>query len=143
MERAGGAEELGVAIGEDPTVRRHQPVAGVAGSGGHADDRPGELRPTGGAVELGVPEGEDPAVGGHEAVAGPGEGRRARPALGTGPREAGQAADEHVVGVVLVVVDQVRGAGTERHQQATHLVAVRAHRVGVVVEPGLAHVHRG
>src|SRR4051812_49881610 len=68
------AEELGVAEGEDATVRRHQPVAPTR-EGAHADHRLVEWRATRRAQEGGVAEGEHPAVRGHEAVALPGRRR--------------------------------------------------------------------
>jgi hypothetical protein len=64
-----GPVEGGVALGEHPAVGRHQPVAAVVGSLGHADDglvqHGAALRP----VEAGAALGEDAAVRGDLVIA--------------------------------------------------------------------------
>ena len=66
-----GAEEPGVAVGEDAAVRSHQPVAAPVGGGRHTDDGLVECGGPLGAEEPGVALGEDPTVGGHQPVAHP------------------------------------------------------------------------
>src|SRR5438477_4580158 len=66
FEGAGGAEERGVAEGEDPAVGGDQPVAGAGRRWRQPDDGSIELQGAGGAEEAGVAEGEDAAVGGDE-----------------------------------------------------------------------------
>src|SRR2546427_741455 len=65
---AGGAEEAGVAVGADPAVRCHQPVAGVGGRGGHGHDGLVEADVARRAEEGRGPEGEDAAVPGRGPV---------------------------------------------------------------------------
>ena len=55
-----GADEPGVAVGEDATVGRHQPVAVAVGRGRDADDGALEREVPRRAVELRGAEGEDP-----------------------------------------------------------------------------------
>src|SRR5207245_908686 len=63
------AADAGAAEGEDPPVRRHQPVATPGRRGRHPHDRPVEPDGAGRAVERRRPEAEDAAVGGHQPVA--------------------------------------------------------------------------
>src|SRR5206468_3887077 len=92
LEVAGGAEEGGVAEGEDAAVGGQQPVALAGGRCGHADDGLGELEVAGGARELGGAEGEDAAVGGNQTVAlarghrsgNPGDGAASRSGVRAG-----------------------------------------------------------
>ena len=69
MQAPGGAEEPGVADGEDAAVGGDQPVAAAGQVCGHPDDRPVEGQVPGGPMEHGVAESEDAAIGGDQPVA--------------------------------------------------------------------------
>src|SRR5256885_1384915 len=58
-EGAGGPKEGGIAEGEDPAVRRPQPIALAGRRGRHAHDRLVELDGAGRAEEGGIAERED------------------------------------------------------------------------------------
>ena len=75
-ERSGGADEGGIAEGEDPAVRGDQPVAAAGCRTGQSDHRRVESQPARGSVEDRVAEGEDSAVRGDQPVAA--AGRRGR-----------------------------------------------------------------
>jgi len=59
---------MGIAVGEDTAVGRHQPVPATVGGGGHADDGLVQVDGPGGPVELRRAVGEDTAVGGHQPI---------------------------------------------------------------------------
>ena len=65
----GRAVEGGVAVGVDPAVGAHQPVAVAARGGRDADDRGRKPRPQHRAVDRGVAVAVDGAVGGGQPVA--------------------------------------------------------------------------
>ena len=55
MCAAGRPVEDGVPEGEDAPVGGEEPVPGIVGGGGHADDGRVEVQASGGSVELGSP----------------------------------------------------------------------------------------
>src|SRR5205085_11655999 len=97
---AGGAEEGGVAEGEDPSVGGEEVVALPARRGHGADDRPVEVERRPVAEEPGIAEGHGPAPAGEDPVAVAGRGGREadRPLAGVEP-VAGHAAEGRGVAV--------------------------------------------
>jgi hypothetical protein len=60
---------MGIPVGEDATVRRHQPVAMTIWRRGHADDWLIEGGPSRRPVELGVTKRKYPPAGGDQPIA--------------------------------------------------------------------------